>query len=152
MQDPKSRKKSPSGPHRTTLSGYIFATKARIDNRKKFVKQQYLLHMSSQYGKLRPTSGWDPFVSLGGHHVGHWPTFLVRSLFFNGDVTAHLLLSITAKEFWKCVSIWRSCGRWEYTWRQLFRITVARIFCATLYILIVSPVCCLLLLTSTLSV
>ena len=31
----KSRKKSPSGHHRTTLSGYIFATKARIDNRKK---------------------------------------------------------------------------------------------------------------------
>ena len=29
------RKKSPSGHHRTTSSGYIFATKARIDNRKK---------------------------------------------------------------------------------------------------------------------
>ena len=31
----KSRQKSPSGHHPTTLSGYIFATKARIDNRKK---------------------------------------------------------------------------------------------------------------------
>jgi len=30
----KSRQISPSGHHRTTLSGYIFATKARIDNRK----------------------------------------------------------------------------------------------------------------------
>ena len=29
------RKKSPSGHHRTTLSGHIFATKACIDNRKK---------------------------------------------------------------------------------------------------------------------
>jgi len=29
------RKKSPSGHHRTTLSGYIFATKACIDNQKK---------------------------------------------------------------------------------------------------------------------
>ena len=28
------------------MSGYIFATKACIDNRKKLVKQQYLLHMS----------------------------------------------------------------------------------------------------------
>jgi len=28
-------KKSPSGHHRTTLSGYIFAAKAHIDNRKK---------------------------------------------------------------------------------------------------------------------
>jgi len=30
----KSRQQSPSGHHRTTLSGYIFAIKARIDNRK----------------------------------------------------------------------------------------------------------------------
>jgi len=40
-QDPKNRQKfaknSPSGHHRTTLSDYIFATKALIDNRKKFV-------------------------------------------------------------------------------------------------------------------
>jgi len=38
----KSRQKSPSGHHPTNLSGYIFATKACIDNRKKRVKQQYL--------------------------------------------------------------------------------------------------------------
>jgi len=31
----KRSQKSPSGHHRTTLSGYIFAIKARIDNRKK---------------------------------------------------------------------------------------------------------------------
>ena len=114
----KSRQKSPSGHHRTTLSGYIFATKTRIDNRKKIVKQQYLFHMSPLYGELPPTSGWDRLTSLGhprkfqrvsrlgsvtarhlvvgvsqtlrrwtegatyirqgDHHVGHWPTFLVR--------------------------------------------------------------------------
>ena len=41
--------------------------KACIDKRKKLVKQQYLLHMSPQYGEreLRPTSGWDRFGSLG---------------------------------------------------------------------------------------
>jgi len=39
------------------FSGYIFVTKAHIDNRKQLVKQQYLLHMFPQYGKLRPTSG-----------------------------------------------------------------------------------------------
>jgi len=33
----KNRQKSPSGHHRTTLSGYIFATKACIDNRKKIL-------------------------------------------------------------------------------------------------------------------
>jgi len=31
----KSREESPSGHHRTTLSCYIFATKAHVDNRKK---------------------------------------------------------------------------------------------------------------------
>ena len=31
----KSRQKSPSGHNRTTLTGYILATKARIDNQKK---------------------------------------------------------------------------------------------------------------------
>jgi len=47
-------KKSPSGHHRATLSGYIFPTKARIDNWKKLVKQQYRLQMSAQYGELDP--------------------------------------------------------------------------------------------------
>jgi len=32
---PKIAKQSPSGHHHRTLSGYIFATEARIDNRKK---------------------------------------------------------------------------------------------------------------------
>jgi len=39
----KSPQNSPSGHHRATLSGYIFANKACIDNRNKLVKQQYLL-------------------------------------------------------------------------------------------------------------
>jgi len=50
----KSHQKLPSGHHRTTLSGYIFATKAHIDNQNKLVKQQYLLHVSPQYGVLGP--------------------------------------------------------------------------------------------------
>jgi len=58
MQDAKIAKKSPSAHHRTTLSSYIFATKARIDkSEKKLVKQQYLLQMSPHYGELRPTVG-----------------------------------------------------------------------------------------------
>ena len=32
--------------------------------RKKIVKQQYVLHMSPQYGELRPASGWDRSGSL----------------------------------------------------------------------------------------
>jgi len=34
-QDPKTSQKSPSGHHRTSVSGYIFAIKAHLDNRKK---------------------------------------------------------------------------------------------------------------------
>jgi len=51
--------------HRTTLFGYIFVTKALIDNQKKTFKQQYLLHMSSQYGERQPTNGSDRFRRLG---------------------------------------------------------------------------------------
>jgi len=37
MQDPKIAKKLPSGHHHTTLSDYIFATKAHIDNGENFI-------------------------------------------------------------------------------------------------------------------
>jgi len=47
-------KKSPSGHHRTTFSGYIFTTKARIDNRKKIVKRQYLPYMPHNMGNFSP--------------------------------------------------------------------------------------------------
>jgi len=66
IQDAKSRQKSPSAHHRTTLSGYIFTTEACIDNlKKKTFNQRYLVHMLSQYGELRPTNGWDRLASLG---------------------------------------------------------------------------------------
>ena len=53
----------PCGFFLLLLSFYLFLSstcpnKARIDNRKKkLAKQQYLLHMSLQYGELRPTNG-----------------------------------------------------------------------------------------------
>jgi len=114
----KIAKNSPSRHRRTALLAYIFATKARIDNRKKLVKQQYLLHMSHNmvnFGPLAAEIGsviwgtppnvngfrvlaallhgtlvvgvsqtlrrWTKratYIRQGGHHVGHWPTFLVR--------------------------------------------------------------------------
>jgi len=52
IQGAKIAKNSPPVQHRTNLSGYIFATKACVDNRKKLVKQQYLLHLFSQYREL----------------------------------------------------------------------------------------------------
>jgi len=60
----KIAKKSPSGHHPRNLSGYIFAIKARINNRKNLLIS-ISPHMSPQYGELRPTSGWDRSGSLG---------------------------------------------------------------------------------------
>ena len=55
------RKKVAKNRHLGTIAqlcrAIIFANKARIDNRKKLVKQQYVLHTSPQYGELWPTSG-----------------------------------------------------------------------------------------------
>jgi len=79
----KIAKKSPSGHHRTTLSGYIFATKARIDSRKKLVKQQYFPtcpYNMVNYGLLAAEI---VFVSLGH------PSYFQRvSLSRFGSVTA----------------------------------------------------------------
>ena len=55
--------------------GYIFATKARIDNRKKVIKQQHLLHMSLQYGELSPLAAeilslvWGTPANFNGFRV-----------------------------------------------------------------------------------
>ena len=119
MQNPKSRQKSPSGHHRTTLSGCIFATKARIDNRKNLLSSNIsstcphnmvdfgplaaeivllvwgtpgnfngfrvlaaLLHSTLVVGVSQTLRRWTwtkgaTYIQQGGHHVGHWPTFLV---------------------------------------------------------------------------
>jgi len=126
------RKKPPFWHHRTTLSVYIFGTKACIDNRKKLLNSNtssacsdnmvnfgllmaeicwrvwgtpanfnglrvlaalllgtlLLLHskLPRFYGSLC-SSGRQPnfaaltegatYIRQGGHHVSHWPTFLV---------------------------------------------------------------------------
>jgi len=94
-------KKSPSEHHRTTLSGYFFATKACIDNRKKKpVKLQYLLQMSLQYGELRPTSGWDRLVGLWHPIIFQWVSRLdsvtarQSTMFGRATITlAHILVN-----------------------------------------------------------
>ena len=59
---------------------------------KKLLKQQYLPHMSSQYGELRPTSGSDRFISLG-----HPRQFQRVSRF--GSVTARHSSSVRQPNF-----------------------------------------------------
>jgi len=46
--------KSPFRHHRTTLSGYIFATTERIDNRKKLLNSSISAIMSSQMVNFGP--------------------------------------------------------------------------------------------------
>jgi len=71
----KIAKKSPSGHLRTTLSGYIFAFKARIDNRKKKLLKQQYLPMSLQYGELCPLAAeigslvWGTPANFNGFRV-----------------------------------------------------------------------------------
>jgi len=53
--------------HRTNLSGYIFATKVYIDNRKKIVKQQYLHtcpHNMVNFGPLAAEICWRVWGTL----------------------------------------------------------------------------------------
>ena len=64
IQDGKKSPKSPSGHPRTTLSGDIFATKARIDNRKKNLLSSNTsctcAHNMANFGPL--TAEIDPVV------------------------------------------------------------------------------------------
>jgi len=81
----KSRQKSPSEHHPTTSSGYIFATKACIDNRKKLAKQQYLLYMSPQYGELHGPLAAE-IVSLVWGTPGNFNRFRVLASLLHGTL------------------------------------------------------------------
>ena len=83
----KLYKKSPSAHHRTPLLGYVFATKAHIDNGK-IVKQQYLFRMSPQYR----------FGSLG-----HPSKF--QRISRVGSVTALTSLSGGQSNFAQCLAV-----------------------------------------------
>ena len=66
MQDAQ---KSPKIRHLGTIAQLYRAVSSQLRHvsmiGKKLAKQQCLLHMSPQYGELRPTSGWDLLASLG---------------------------------------------------------------------------------------
>jgi len=129
----KVAKNSPSAHHRTTLSGHIFTTKACIDNRKKLVKQQYLLHMSSQYGGLQPTNGSDQFVSLGHpskfQQVSHLGGITAPTSLIEANQTLHdvccLLSWYTIYTFSGALAPWRNSAH--------CKIHLASKSCALLY-------------------
>jgi len=72
----KSRQKSPSGHRRTTLSGYIFATKARIDSWKKNLLSSNISptcpHNMANFGPLAAEIGlpvWGTPANFNGFRV-----------------------------------------------------------------------------------
>jgi len=73
---------------------------------KKLVKQQYLLHMCPQYGKLRPTSGWYRSRSLG-----HPSKF--QRVSHLGFVTAPMSLNRRQQNF---ADVWPSPELVHYTY------------------------------------
>ena len=72
---PKNRQKSPSGHHPTTLSGYVFPNKTRMDNRKKVLSSNIshtCVYNMLNFGLLAaeivslvwgtPANLWSPYV------------------------------------------------------------------------------------------
>jgi len=64
----------------------------------KLVKQQYVLHMLSQYGELRPTNGQDRLAGLGHPSKFQWGSRL-------GFVTAATSLNGSQPNFAQCLTI-----------------------------------------------
>jgi len=129
MQDPKNRQKFAIWAPSTILSGCIFATKALSTIGKKLVKQQYLLHMSSQHGELRPTNGWDRLASLG------------TPANFNGfHVLRSLLLTGGEPNFARCLAISWAGTLYIRFWR-LLRLMEFRPVQNSLYVqVLLSPI------------
>ena len=97
------RKKSPKISHLCTIAQLCRAISSQLrlyisTIGKKLVKQQYLLHMFSQYGELRSIIGWERFTSLG-----HPSKFQPFSRF--GRVTAATSLNGRQSNFARCLVV-----------------------------------------------
>jgi len=95
------RKKSPKIRHLRTIAQLCTISLqlrhvSTVGN--KLVKQQYLLHMFSQYGELRPISGWDRFTTLGHPSKFQWVSGL-------GFVTAPTSLNGGQPHFARCLAV-----------------------------------------------
>ena len=106
----KWRQKSPSGHHRATLSGCIFANKARIDNRKKLLK--------SNISSTCPdnTANFGPLATEIGSRVWGTPAN------FNGfSVLASLLQWRRSTDAnWTLHGVWPSPGLVHYIVLYIF--------------------------------
>jgi len=103
-------KKSPKIRHLCTIAQVCRAISSQLrhlsTSGKKLSHSNYLLHMSSQYGELRPTNGWDLLAGMV------WGT----TAYFNGF---HLLSSLLHQRHWTEVNqtlqdVWPSPGVVHY--------------------------------------
>ena len=80
----KSRQKSPSMHHHTTLSDYIFATKAHIDNRKKNLLSSNMSstcpHNMVNFGLLAAEIGWPVWGTPGNFNWFHFLAVLLHGI------------------------------------------------------------------------
>ena len=106
MQDPKSRQKIAIWHHRTTLSGYIFATKAHIDSQKNLLSSnisstcpQNMVNFSPLAAQIGPVV-WGTPANFNGFRV-------LASL-----LTAATSLNISQPNFARCLAV--SCCLLHY--------------------------------------
>jgi len=105
IQDAKCRQKSPSGHHHTTLSGYIFATKAHIDNRKKLVSSNISFTCSRNMVNFGPIA-----AEIGPVVWGNPANFNgFRVLAALGLLHGTLVLGVS-----------QTLRRWTEAWRHLY--------------------------------
>jgi len=94
----------------------------------KLVKHQYLLHMSSQYGELRPTNGWNLLVGFG--HLSKFKRVLRL-----GFGTAPTSLNGGQPNFERCLAVFCAGALCIHFWRNFARCKIhyASKSCVLLY-------------------
>ena len=88
IQDPKkSHQKSPSGHHRTTLSDYIFATKARIDNRKNLLSSNIASRCPHNMANFGPLAA--EIYPIAWSNPANFNGFRVLAALLHGTLVVH---------------------------------------------------------------
>jgi len=91
MQEAKIDKNLPSAHHRTTLSGHIFATKARIDNRKNVLNSNIVstcLHNMVNFDLLTAEICWRVLGT-----PGNFNEFRVLAALLHGTLVVKIRLA-----------------------------------------------------------
>jgi len=119
MQHPQIAKSSPSGHHSTTLSGYIFATKACIDNRKKTLLNSNTSstcphNMAAEICKgVSVTISWLRICLF--EPAQYWTQFILYRMDF--DYSCSSIVVVRLKRRYAAVYPWSDS---ENKWKEIF--------------------------------